>query len=548
MKPSHQTALAFVASVAVGLALRTRDVFFVDGAPRCLTVYKQPGLHFHPNNHLLYLVDVFGWTQLLSHVGFSLNTPLKFVLAVDAMNGVAAAGGIAVLYWILLRVTGSWKLSATICVGYGFTMSFLAQATNPNEPMVGFWWSFLAVAFAILSLRDRKYWPILVSGFLFALAMATYRSMVLLAPAAAVIIVSGVDRERIPVTKHLARLAVLASAFCAGCLVIFGWAYTRMGVSRGGLLTKFLHQDDANAYFDPNPNQWLKVPLGLVRNCFPVVMSFNGMRGFLASPKSVLIPVTLLVFVLWLAVFYCVYVIIKQRSSWSLVERTAVLAAFTGLAFTMVPLLTWNPHYGKFWLQPLACLAVLVAAAYRRFAAASTRTLMLARVAGVLFLAGVSCNLSWALRNRSHEPFEFEEARKVTTFVGDNDLVILDRGADSVSVMYAYLWADDRQLLAVIDEAVVKRRGMLVEVEESIRKTRERGGKVFFLSVLDFPKPTWDAFMYKRCDIPYESFDKYRAASHVVARFQSRMGITPLYELNLTAAATDDGKSATQPQ
>jgi hypothetical protein len=97
-----------------------------------------------------------------------------------------------------------------------------------------------------------------------------------------------------------------------------------------------------------------------------------------------------------------------------------------------------------------------------------------------------------------------------------------------------------------MEEATVKRRAMLREVEESIRRTKERGGKVFFLSVLDFPKPTWDAFLYKRCDVPYESFDKYRAASHVVARFQSRPGVTPLFELDLSAQEMDRAKSAGQ--
>src|SRR5216683_4007436 len=40
MKPSHQTVLAFSASALVGLALRTRDCFAVDGAPRCLSSSK----------------------------------------------------------------------------------------------------------------------------------------------------------------------------------------------------------------------------------------------------------------------------------------------------------------------------------------------------------------------------------------------------------------------------------------------------------------------------------------------------------------------------
>jgi hypothetical protein len=95
------------------------------------------------------------------------------------MNCLAAAGALAILYWILQRVTSTWKLTAAVCAGYGFTTAFLSQAINPNEPMVAVFWSFLAVLFAIASLRKQRLWTLVVSGLLFALAIATYRSTVL---------------------------------------------------------------------------------------------------------------------------------------------------------------------------------------------------------------------------------------------------------------------------------------------------------------------------------------------------------------------------------
>ena len=79
MKPSHQTVLAFSASALVGLALRTRDCFAVDGAPRSLTVYRHPTLLFHPNNHLLYLVNVLAWTRMAGLLEFKLSDPLDFI-------------------------------------------------------------------------------------------------------------------------------------------------------------------------------------------------------------------------------------------------------------------------------------------------------------------------------------------------------------------------------------------------------------------------------------------------------------------------------------
>ena len=40
-------------------------------------------------------------------LGFKLSDPLDFILAVDTMNCLAAAGCLAVLYWIILRVASS---------------------------------------------------------------------------------------------------------------------------------------------------------------------------------------------------------------------------------------------------------------------------------------------------------------------------------------------------------------------------------------------------------------------------------------------------------
>jgi len=201
------------------------------------------------------------------------------------------------------------------------------------------------------------------------------------------------------------------------------------------------------------------------------------------------------------------------------------------LLFTAIPLLTWNPHYGKFWIQPLACFALLLAIAFRHFSEMSGRVLVVARVAGFLFLVGAACNLQDALRQHFHQNFEFEEARKVTRYVGAKDLVILDRGADSVSVMYGYLWADDNQFFAFIDQAVVNRDGVLQLMGDAIHKTQAAGGKVFFLGVVDVPKPTWDVFLDKRCGVPYGSLDRYRLAVLPKAQFKSRTGVASLWEL-----------------
>lgn len=547
MKPSHQTALAFVVSALVGLVLRSRDCFVVDGAGRCLPVFHHHRIFFHPNNHFLYPVNVLFWTRMVAALGFPLSDPLRFVLAVDTMNCLAAAGCIAILYWILLRVTGSWKLATAICVGYGFTVAFLAQAVNPNEPMVGAFWSSLALVFAVLAAGNRRLWPVMCSGLLFAFALATYRTMVLIAPAAALLLVVPLRPEKPSRAKQALSLATLGVSFMAGCAAIFGWAYSYMRLPRAIWLAAFIQQGDSKAYFDPSATQWLKLPLGLVRNCFPVLPNYNGMRGFLRLPKPELIAAMALVFALWFCLFYCLYTVVKRWNFLASVERAAALVSATGLVFTMIPLLTWNPHYGKFWIQPLACLAVLVAIAFRHFSETSPRVLYAARALGCLFIAGVACNLSWAIRSSLHQPFEFEEAHKVMQFVGDKDFVVLDRGADSVSVMYAEMWAEDGHFFPFMDMAVAYGDDTVKRMDDAIRSTQAAGGKVFFLGLIDLPKAVWDPFLAARCGIPYQVLDRYRAAVHPTAQFKSRNGPTYLYELDSAPPQSGQRESSARP-
>ena len=43
------------------VALRSGDIFGVDGAHRCLHVYHHPGPLFHGSNHMLYPLYVLQW-------------------------------------------------------------------------------------------------------------------------------------------------------------------------------------------------------------------------------------------------------------------------------------------------------------------------------------------------------------------------------------------------------------------------------------------------------------------------------------------------------
>ena len=85
-------AVFFLVFALVFSILRSRDIFAVDGAFRCLEVFRRGGIFFHDNNHMLYPVNVLLWTRLMSALGLTSNGPLQFFSNVELMNCTAAAG------------------------------------------------------------------------------------------------------------------------------------------------------------------------------------------------------------------------------------------------------------------------------------------------------------------------------------------------------------------------------------------------------------------------------------------------------------------------
>src|SRR5260370_8487663 len=99
------------------------------------------------------------------------------------MNCFAAAASVTMVFCLTKLATRSTRVALCVGAGLGFSKAFLLHATNSAEPMVGVFWSFLAICLAALSFKTQHKWPIIASGFLFVLAMSTYQSTIFLAPA-----------------------------------------------------------------------------------------------------------------------------------------------------------------------------------------------------------------------------------------------------------------------------------------------------------------------------------------------------------------------------
>lgn len=499
-------------------ALHSTDVSVVDGSYRCLEVYQRQALFFHENTHMLYPVDVLIWVRMAALLGIKAGSPLQFLSIVDVMNGLAGAASLAVFSFLIYLATSSRNLSVLVTAAYGLSAAFLEQATNANEPMVSMLWAMLAILFAVASFRYRSNWPIIISGALFALSMATFQSMVLLAPAALFL----VWRMR---SRATGTAAFALGAVCCG-IPLYAWAYWLLGFRNPvAMLGHFFVHDGARAFMRFTVGKTLAIPIGLSGNIFPMFyyFKFTGMRS---------VGPTLAVTSIAVSVFFalCLAQVFRMRSLLSPAARMALIAAVIGLGLTAYPLLRWDPTYGKLWLAPLLCVAFIVATAL----SITPRAYGLA----IFLLLVISLNLLWAERHRVDGTPFMAEAGQLASTVATDDLVVGDW--DPISTLYSAIWVDERSNLrrsiwaqnqhyfSFTTEATLYGDGVIPRLQKAIDDTERNGGRVYFMNLLDVSKPTWDSFLGSRCGVPYTEMDAYRQNSTVRAFF----GTFPLRRLN----------------
>ena len=389
----------FVAFFVLFALLRTKNILAVDGGIRCLEVYRRQSLYFDINNHLLQPAHVWAWTRAAGMLGHKVDSPFQFYSLVQLMNCFAGAACLAILFALMYSVVSSWRLALAVTIGYGFTKAFLEQATNANEAPMGLFWSFLALFFAALCFRVKSNWPVVVSAMIFALAMATYQTMILLFPAAIVLIwtsrsAKAVDSHanqksgRTGLAPELRAFAIFALVGVATTACIFGLAYWTMQIrSPLAMVKAFFTHEEANVYFGITGGKVLNLPVGLTRNILPLAKDYSGIRNLLAGP-----PLTVALFFLTmvlLAAFFvaCLLYLWNQRLRMTPCVRSAFVGATVGLLFTAVPLAIWDPNYDKFWLQPLACLAFLIVLAFHVMGAESDSVALASRIGGGILLS-----------------------------------------------------------------------------------------------------------------------------------------------------------------
>jgi len=524
----------FVSTVILFAALRSRDMFTVDGAVRCLEVFRRHALFFHENNHMLYPADVLIWSRIAGAMGIRPITPQGFFATTELMNCVAAAGCVAIVFYLSNLASCSTGLAIATAAAYGLSRAFLFHATSAAEPMVGVLWSFVALGCGLFALKSTSIWPMISSGLLFSLGLATYQSTIFLAPAVIALFWYGrtqANGGRIQWLLCVRDATVFVSAGVVGCLFVFGWAYRRMGrTTVAEIVHNFFRHPDAGSYLGVSIGKCLTLPIGMIHNLFSIPKEFTGLRTLVSGPKGTLWSTLLLLLASGVFSFYCVFLLANAWKSLGTRARTGIVVATTGLIFTLIPLLVWDPLYDKLWLQPLACLIFLIAVSVQVLWRTRLNGVLCSALLSAAIFGGLTLNFPDVVVNHTRVDIEVKETDRLATLIGAGDLLVGDW--DKISTLYGYGWARDGQFISFPTEAVYLRSDSVSQLRNSIGDRLSLGGRIYFLELLDEPQSTWESFLGSRCGVPFEAFDAYRANSTIRATFLTNSGRVTLREFH----------------
>lgn len=510
----------FIGALLTFVFLRSHDLTAVDGAVHAFDIFREPRLQFHSSSHMLHPVWVLAWTRAASGLGLSLADPKQFIRVVQVMNSALAAGCCAVLF-ALVRSLGSQKLGIVAALSWSFSHAVLLHATNAAEPMSGLFFSVCAFAIVIVSVRRGSSGLMIPAGFLLALAMASYQSMVFMGMSCGLVaLLWPVNSHERGIGCGLRRTGLLVTSFLVGLVLIYCVCYRLQGVrSVGEARGMFVTVNSMEAYGCFSFSKLVNIPVGLANSIVVAIpREYKGIRWLLATQGSwilrtaISLPIVLLTVAWGLCRKRC-----NSDPDWL---RPFVIACCGTLGLGLLLLLYWDPLYDKLWLQPLWVLSLLV---FTTAAVVESPSRVAKGLLTVLIVGCGAINLQQAVNSARGIWPNLDEAARVHATIRPQDFAITEWS--SVAMLYRHIWAGDAGSFDFPANTCGRGAAGLRDMETQIAKARARGGEIYFLGTLDLERPAWDSFLGKRCGVPYESLDAYRAQARTVATFRSG-GIT----------------------
>jgi len=521
-----QLVLVFATSLTVFILLRTNDYLAVDGALRALGVYHAGAVYVHENNHLLYPVNVYVWSTLLGAVGIHAADPLAFLRIAQAMNAVAAAGSVTIVYALSSALNTRRCIALVIAVGVGCSRAFLAHAINSAEPMVGLLWSGMSAVCVVYGLSHGKKWATVGGGVFLAFAMATYQSMVLIGLPLVLLMYFWEDDRCgwLALRGRFLPVLLFFAGFASSVLSIYGIAYYVSGTrSARAMIQRFVEVEASQVYGGASMVKLATVVPGFAYALLPILpRECGGFRCLYAEQYRSWIPaagLAVAVTILWLAM-----AVIALGRVWPTMTRSrrgALGCCGLGLAVTLLPPLLWLPTYDKLWLQPVALwflvTGVLVDAAWSRNGEGLRSGGVLACATFVMIAVIGVTNVNRAASSHGAPTPYLTEVEEIATLVGPHDLLVGDW--NEMFILYQYLWAPRGNSFNV--PTVAQRSGSRTAtlIRSAASRTQASGGSVFFLGLLDLSEEEWAAVFGGNRAVPFDALEDSRRCATTIKSF-----------------------------
>jgi hypothetical protein len=543
MKTFFQSLYAQALIVLLGffiffLLLSSRDYMAVDGSTRCLDVGYKYGLFLHGNNHMLYPAHVFFWHKLLGFVGIKASSKLDYMHLTALMNALAASSVLAMVYLLSKKIINSSKYALGITICYAFSRAFLLHATNSTEPTVGLFWSVLAIFILVIALSKGYSKLIFLTGFLLALAMAAYQSMVLISPSALVLCLLWQNDGVKESVKNIAiKVFYLMAGSFLGVVSIYSFSYYMAGTKDlSSMIAKFFAIAGDSVYGEFSLRKFISLPIQFIRNVFPIMPGdFSGVVGWAVDNLNDkwLYWAYLVYGLVLLLIVNVVFYFLKSDEKLEWKEKVTILTSLAGLVFPLLAAAYWFPGYDKLWLQPNLCLILILGILIRKSSKRFSKTLI--PIVFLILGLQIFSNLVWLFPSHYQENIALKGAEEVSQIVKSPPDLVID-GWDFVSLLYGALWSHHIYNFHSAVEA--RGKNVLDELPKLIEETKKRGGKVYFLGVLNETESNWSWFLGPR-GLPYSSLDEYRKNSRLVKHFKFSAFESSLYVLDFDKEANE---------
>ncbi len=484
----------------------------MDGAQRVFTIDEYA---IHPNNHMLYPVHMKAYLAILGTIGYN-PSGMSLFYACSYLNMFAASLSLVVLFLIgkyLQLRDEPLVLSLAFLL---FSKSFLINAINPNEPMLGFLFSVLSVYFALRGVLKRSLLQLVLSGFFISYAMATYQSMFAWFPGVCIVVSAPLLRKNWK--EGILYLGTFCGSVALSILVIYGLAYS---ISFGS------------------------GPVDILDRLFATGVGRSGMWGLLTPKKIILLP---------LSFQQAIYSLPFQGFRSTFLGGQGIVNAFlylTAACITLLGILSlrlninrapsrglswvalllfsvffvpsagltiyWIANYTKIWLQPLASLALLLAyllsSVESPWLPAKRRGIILA-----VTLLALWNTSAFFYHNQIEAPNRLQTIKRIDKIVPGHSFIVMDWTQTTKDL--SYLYPRQRQFKNLVTAWVSREVSVETynrELQEFIADGYSKDHEVYILGdLIGMDRSSWDAFLGTRGKLPYESLDWLRESAVLV--------------------------------